>query len=90
VEENQSNKMCKRELKNRRRNYQPIEIKLGVSTKEVCRWLEEGVLKFTEEEAAAYLKFFVLPLYHKGDVTLKEVSRVIDTYARLKIINFKS
>lgn len=67
-----------------------VKIKLGVDTKEVCRWLEEGVLKFTEEEAAVYLKFFVLPLYSKGNVTAKEVTRVIDTYAKLSIINFKS
>lgn len=82
--------MFNRELKNSEENYKPLEIELGVNTKEVCRWLEEEVLKFTEEEAAVYLKFLVLPLYRKGEMTAKEVTRVVDTYARLKIINFKS
>lgn len=67
-----------------------LKIKLGVETREVCRWLEEEVIKFTEEEAIVYLKFFVLPLYLKGGVTEREVTRVIDTYAKLSIINFKS
>ena len=68
----------------------PLKIELEVETKEICRWLEEEVITFTEEEAAVYLKFILIPLHRRGKVTADEVTLVLDTYARLNLLNFKS
>ena len=68
----------------------PLKIELEVETKEICRWLEEEVITFTEEEAAVYLKFILIPLHLRGKVTADEVTLVLDTYARLNLLNFKS
>jgi hypothetical protein len=90
MKENQSNKVYENYLDQVEKQRKLLKIELGVGTKEICRWLEEGVIEFTEEEAAVYVKFFVIPLYQRGEVTADEVTLVLDTYARLNLLNFKS